>query len=130
EAEVDAVARAGLAGFAVDRRAPVSVAVAERVPVGRRRAGDVGKRDSVLVGEPRFAVVVEADRVAAFVDVAVVAAAEQDEVVEVRFAALAPMVEVVAVDETSVGAAGEAAAAVAGGERAAEGRCECASFAP
>jgi len=56
------------------------------------------------------------------VDVAVVAAAERDQVVEIGLAAVAPVLDVVAVDEPRVGAAGETAAAVARAEGASQRR--------
>jgi hypothetical protein len=69
-----------------------------------------------------LAFVVELDRASLFVDVAVVAAAERDQVVEIGLAAVAPVLDVVAVDEPRVGAAGETAAAVARAEGASQRR--------
>jgi hypothetical protein len=71
------------------------------------------------------------DDVAAFVDEAVVAAADQEEVVEVGLAAAGPVLDVVAVDVHAVFAAGEAAMVVARPERACyRGWGWCASFGP
>ncbi len=53
------------------------------------------------------------DGVAAFVDEAVVAAAEQQEVVEAGHATACPVVDVMAVDEAAVVTAGEPAPGVA-----------------
>ena len=57
------------------------------------------------------------DRAATFVDEPVMAAAEQDEVVDAGLASMRPVVDVVGVDETVVLAPREAAAAVATSQR-------------
>src|SRR5207249_1850419 len=117
EVEVHAVAVAVLAGGGVDREPLAVVAVAQRLRVGGGRAGGVDDRDAVLVFEPRLAVCVGSDRVAALVYEPVVAPAEQEQVGEARLAAVAPVPDVVGIDEASAVAAREAAAAVTGAER-------------
>ena len=84
------------------------------------RAGGDGL--SARVREHGLARCPHLDRVAAFVDQAVVMAAQQDEVVEAGLAAVGPVVDMVGVDEAAGRAAGEAAARVAALERAAQGR--------
>jgi hypothetical protein len=56
------------------------------------------------------------------VDSAVVAAAEQNEVSDCRFAALRPVADVMGIDEAAVLAAGEAASTVAATQRTAKRR--------
>ena len=74
---------------------------------------------SVGVGEPERAVVEALHVEPALVHQPVVGRAEQDEVVERRLPALGPVLDVMAVQPVSGGAAGEAASAVAARERAA-----------
>ena len=111
--EVEGVAGAGLAGAGVDSE--LAVALEELVGVAAREPGHRRERVSSGVVEARVGV----DVPAAFVDEAVVAAAEQHEVCERGVAASGPVVEVVGVEEAAVLAAGELAAAVAGAQGAA-----------
>jgi len=86
-------------------------------PVGRFR----GNVSATRCGDHDLRGVVQRDCEAAFVDQAVVEAAEEDEVLQRRLAAVEPVVDVVAVQEAGGGAAGEAARAVADPEGAADG---------
>ena len=88
----------------------VAVSPGELVWVAAGERGRGGEWVSAGVVEARPLV----DVPAAFVDEAVVAAAEQDEVREGGGAASGPVVEVVGVEEATVVAAGEAAASVSG----------------
>src|SRR4051812_25202705 len=78
-------------------------------------------RDPPAVGPPeRQPFAVPLHRVSAFVEQPVMVAAELDEVAEAGLSPMCPVLDVVRVHEAPGGAAWEAAAAVAGGERAAE----------
>ena len=76
----------------------------------------VGDEDPVRVSEAKLMV----DGPPAFVDEAVVTAAEVDEVGELGLAAVGPVADVVGLHAAAAGAAGEAAAAVACLQRPAE----------
>ncbi len=107
---VEAVAgRARHAGAGVDRWGAASD---ERLAVA---ALGLGRRaDGAAVGAAEGdALSVAVGGVAAFVQQAVVVAAEQQQVGERGVAAVGPVVDVVGVDEAALGAAGELAAVVA-----------------
>src|SRR5207247_1653893 len=82
---------------------------------------DGGQRGAGGGAEGETACGLRLDGEAALVDEAMVAGAEEDEVGEARVAAVEPVADVVAVEEAGVGAAGEAAAAVAQPQGAAQG---------
>src|SRR5207245_5684823 len=103
--EIEALAGAGVAGSIVDRVPTVRGNQVPRVAARQRR----NSRDlnPPPIEEPSLFV----DGIAALVHRAMVAAAEQDEVVERRRAAVSPMLHMVRVDEAAILATGEAAAA-------------------
>src|SRR5205814_6019751 len=106
----------------VDRESLSAVPVAYRSAARRGRARrHIRDHDSVLV--PKLgAAAACVERVAALVHQPVMAPTQQDQVVEPRRAAAAPMPDMVRIDEARPVTAREAAAAITCSERAAQRR--------
>ena len=94
-------------GVPVDRRFPIAL---HRLRVARRRRD---QRLTVRIHEPPRAVVEPLDADAAFVHLAMMEAAQRDEIAELGLAAFGPVMHVMAVHVLLVRAAGEDAAFVA-----------------
>jgi len=118
-------------GFWVDFQAALLILVSQSKNVSaerrfrRRREGSAGR-----AGEFGCAVGLHGNAESAFVYQAMVMAAEQDEVVHLRFAAIRPVHDVVCIHKSMRGAAGKPAAAVAALQGAPDCRWNTARLAP
>jgi hypothetical protein len=127
---VQAVAGIGNAGLLGERQSQPAVLATQFASVAGRTRRNGG--DGLTVGAPEAERPAGApfDRVAALVEEAVMVGADVDEVRQVRSPAPRPVVDVVGVQESPLGAAGEAAGAVATLQGAAERRRHASALAP